>query len=78
MITGSILVGLGFILFGYAYFAYKKETNNLAEAKKQDLVTYYLDLAYNMLPFKLWMALAGIILVLTGVVIIIVNIPLVL
>lgn len=73
MTAGLILTGLGLILFGYAYFNYKKQTNSLAEIKKQDLVTYYLDLAYNMLPYKILSAVIGIVLVLTGTIVLILN-----
>ncbi|HBQ87066.1 MAG TPA: hypothetical protein DER33_03200 [Syntrophomonas sp.] len=74
MTAGLVLISLGLFLFGYAYLNYKKQINNLAEIKKQDLVSYYLDLAYEMLPYKLWSAIAGIILVLTGTIVLIVNI----
>lgn len=73
MTTGLILIGLGLLLFGYAYFYYKKQTAKLADIKKQDLVTYYLDLAYDLLPYKLWSAVIGILLVLIGVIVIIVS-----
>lgn len=72
-LTGLILTGLGLLLFGYAFASYKIQVNHLAEIKKEDLVTYYLDLAYDMLPYKLWSAVIGVVLVLVGVIVLIVS-----
>lgn len=78
MQIGLIFIGVGLILFGYAYFRYKQEQKNLASIKLDDLVSYYLDLAYNLLPVPFWSAVTGILLAVIGVVVIIINIPVVL
>lgn len=77
MQIGLILIGMGLILFCYAYLRYKQEQKNLASIKLEDLVSYYLDLAYNLLPVPFWSAIIGILLAVIGVVVIIINIPIV-
>lgn len=77
MTAGLTLTGLGIVLFLYAYCNYKKEQADLAEVKKQDLVSYYLDLAYNLLPYKFWSAILGIVLMVVGIVVVLVKLPLV-
>ncbi|MGI5921805.1 MAG: hypothetical protein ACOX6I_08735 [Syntrophomonadaceae bacterium] len=74
MKIGFVILGLGLVLFCYAFFRFKQEQLNLRNIKSEDLVSYYLDLAYNLLPVPLWSALSGIALVIIGVVVILANI----
>lgn len=77
MKTGLILLVTGVVVFLYAYFRYKKEQQNLALVKEQDLIAYYLDLAFNLLPIPFWSAIIGLLLVIIAVIVILVNIPVV-
>ncbi|MEN6462874.1 MAG: hypothetical protein ABFC94_16090 [Syntrophomonas sp.] len=74
MQIGLILIGMGLILFFFAYFRYKQEQKSLAQIKLEDLVSYYLDLAYNLLPIPFWSAIIGIVLALLGIIVIFLNI----
>lgn len=73
MKAGLILIGVGLVLFFYAYLNYKQEAHKRADVKKQDLVDYYLDLAYCLLPGKLCCGLIGAVLVIAGIIVTLVN-----
>lgn len=75
MKIGLIFIILGVIMFAYSYLRYKNEQRKLALVKKEDLVTYYLDLALNLLPVPLWSAVIGILLAFIGLIVVLVNIP---
>lgn len=74
MKAGIITLIIGLIGILYAYAAYKKTDISLAEIKKEDLVSYYLELALHLIPVPFWAFLGGIIVVLIGIIIIIVSI----
>lgn len=63
-----VLLLLGSILFVYAGLVYRQISHDLQEAKKGDLVAYYLDLFYRLLPGPFWCAAAGIILMLLALI----------
>lgn len=73
MKTGIIILITGFIGILYAYITYKKTDISLAEIKKEDLVSYYLELALHLIPVPIWAFLGGITMVLIGIAIIIVS-----
>lgn len=59
---------LGLVLFIYAYLAYRKISRDLQDVKKDDLVAYYLDLFYRLLPGPFWSAVAGLVLMLLALI----------
>lgn len=77
MKTGLILVLIGLLMELIAYLIYKKTAKNLMPIKKDDLVAYYLELAYRLLPVPFWTICLGLVLCLVGIVVIIINIPVV-
>lgn len=76
MKTGLIILLCGILLLAFAYFRYKSTENNLMPIKKDDLVAFYLELAYRLLPVPFWCACIGIVAVVTGLIWILVSIPL--
>lgn len=66
--TAVVLMGLGLILFFYGGCCYLKISQELRELKKEDLVAYYLDLFYRMLPRPFWSAVAGLILIILSLI----------
>lgn len=75
MIIGLIFLGISLILITYAYLSYKKVAQNLVPVKQEDLVSYYLDLAYQLLPVPFWCALLGIVLLVVALIIILISLP---
>lgn len=63
-----VLFLLGLLLFAYAGLVYRHTSLDLKEVKKEDLVAYYLDLIYRLLPGPFWFAAAGIILMLAALI----------
>jgi len=74
---GVILLLIGVLLMLFAYWKYKKTQNSLMPVKKDDLVAYYLELTYRLLPLPLWSACLGIVLFIIGLIWVVVSIPLV-
>lgn len=66
--TAMILMGLGLMLFSYGGWCYIKISRELRELKEEDLVAYYLDLFYRMLPRPFWSAVAGLILIILSLI----------
>lgn len=75
MKIGLILLAISLLLLFYAYWRYKKAAQSLIPVKQEDLVSYYLDLAYNLLPVPFWSALLGIALFLVAIIIILISLP---
>ncbi len=75
MTVGLILLAISIFLIAWAYLSYKKAARNLAPLKQEDLVSYYLDLAYQLLPVPFWCALLGMALLLVAVITILISIP---
>lgn len=75
MVFGFIILGISLILITYAYLSYKKVAQILAPVKQEDLVSYYLDLAYQLLPVPFWCALIGVGFLLISLIIILISIP---
>lgn len=73
MQTGIIITVIGLLSVLYAYLAYKKADLSLAEIKKEDLVSYYLELALKLIPVPFWAFVGGVILALTGIITIIIS-----
>lgn len=59
----AVLMGLGLILFSYGGWCYLSISRELRQLKEEDLVAYYLDLFYRMLPRPLWSAVIGLVLI---------------
>lgn len=64
-----ILLAIGVILLLYAYLSYCRIQKGLRTLKEEDLVSYYLDLFYQLLPVPFWSAVAGLVLVVTSLII---------
>jgi len=64
----AVLLLLGLILFSYGALAYLKISRQLQELKKEDLVAYYLDLFYQLLPRPFWSAVIGLALLILAIV----------
>jgi len=71
--TGLWLLLIGVLLGGMAYISYKRAESSLLTLKKEDLVSYYLELALRLLPFPFWTLLLSILLILAGLVVLLVN-----
>jgi len=77
-----MLVGLIFFIVGlaamlYAFLSYRRVDRSLRAVKAEDLVSYYLELSYQMLPIPFWSAVLGGVSFLTGLIIILVKLPVV-
>ena len=75
MTIGLIFLAIALILISYAYLSYKKVAHNLLPVKQEDLVSYYLDLVYNLLPVPFWSGLLGMALLLVAIIIILFSLP---
>lgn len=75
MVFGFIILGISLILITYAYLSYKKVAQTLEPLKQEDLVSYYLDLTYQLLPVPFWCALLGTGLLLVSLITILISIP---
>jgi len=71
--TGLWLLLIGVLLVGLAYFSYKRAESSLLTLKKEDLVSYYLELALRLLPFPFWSLFLGILLIVAGLVVLLAN-----
>jgi len=76
--AGFVLMGIGLLLISFSYIVYKRTEKKLNPLKKEDIVSYYLDLALHLLPLPLWSAVLGLLLFIIAIIVIIVKIPLVL
>ncbi|MGI6467838.1 MAG: hypothetical protein GXZ09_02615 [Syntrophomonadaceae bacterium] len=63
-----VLLLLGLILFAYGAVFYLKISRKLQEIKKEDLVAYYLDLFYELLPRPFWSAVVGLALLILAII----------
>ena len=73
MNTGLCLLLIAWILIGLAYISYKRAESSLLNLKKEDLVSYYLELALRLLPVPFWTLFLGILLILAGLVVLLVS-----
>ncbi len=73
MNTGLWLLLIGVLLVGLAYISYKRAENTLVTLKREDLVSYYLELALRLLPFPFWSFFLGILIIVAGLVLLLVN-----
>jgi len=71
-----LLVGLG--LVAYTYINYLRAARKFDHIKKEDLVSYYLDLANFLYPYPFWSGVLGILTIIAAVIIVLINIPVVL
>lgn len=77
MVIGIILFVVGFLAMFYAFLSYKRVDRNLSAVKEEDLVSYYLELSYQMLPAPFWSAVLGAVSFLIGLVVVLVKLPVV-
>lgn len=77
MTIGLIIFAIAILMIAYAYLSYKRVDHNLADIKQEDLVSYYLELFYDLLPVPVWSGILGVVLLAISLVVIIVNIPMV-
>ena len=73
MNTGLWLLLIGVLLVSLAYISYKRAESSLLTLKKEDLVSYYLELALRLLPFPFWSLFLGILLIVAGLVVLLAN-----
>lgn len=77
MKIGLYLLLIGLLLLSFAYISYRRSESRLQDVKKEDLVTYYLDLAYQLFPIPFWCGVVGITTTLAAVIVIIIYLPVV-
>ncbi|SHH00109.1 hypothetical protein SAMN02745221_01449 [Thermosyntropha lipolytica DSM 11003] len=73
MSIGISLIIIGLISMLYAYITYKKADLLLAEIKKEDVVSYYLELALHLIPVPFWCFLGGITFTLIGIIVLLIS-----
>ncbi len=77
MKTGLTIFLFGLLLVAFAYCRYRNTEKQLMPIKKDDLVAFYLELAYRLLPVPFWCACIGVTLIIIGLIWTLVSIPLV-
>lgn len=77
MKIGLIMFALGLLLLGCAYISYLRTARQLEQTKKEDLVSYYLDLVWHLFPMAFWSGVIGAVSIIVAVIVILVHIPLV-
>jgi len=68
-----LLVGLG--LVAYTYINYLWAARKFSQIKKEDLVSYYLDLARFLYPVPFWSGIVGIVTIVIAIIVVLINIP---
>lgn len=68
-----LLVGLG--LVAYTCINYYWAANKFSRIKKEDLVSYYLDLAHFLYPVPFWSGVVGIVTIVIAIIVVLINIP---
>ena len=77
MKVGLIFLGIGLILLLYGFISYHRAVKSLLALKKEDLVSYYLDLAIKLLPLPFWCFISGALITIVALIVLLVSIPLV-
>lgn len=75
MKVGLLLLLIGLVLVAFTYSAYLLATKKFGQIKKEDLVSYYIDLAKFLYPVPFWSGVVGIVTVLISIIVVLVNIP---
>ena len=75
MKVASVLLLIGLVLVIFAYSAYLLATKKFGHIKKEDLVSYYIDLAKFLYPVPFWSGVVGIVTVLIAIIVVLVNVP---
>ncbi|MGB4701288.1 MAG: hypothetical protein GXX02_10100 [Syntrophomonadaceae bacterium] len=75
MKAGLILLAIGLGLVAYTYISYLRAAQRFNHIKKEDLVSYYLELADLLYPLPFWSGLIGILTVIVAVIIVLISIP---
>jgi hypothetical protein len=73
--VGLLLLLIGLVLVALTYSAYLFATKKFSQIKKEDLVSYYIDLAKFLYPVPFWSGIIGIVTVLVAIIVVLVNIP---
>lgn len=75
MKAGLVILVVGLGLVAYTYINYVWAARKFDHIKKEDLVSYYLDLAHFLYPFPFWSGIIGILTIIIAVIIVLINIP---
>lgn len=73
--VGLLLLAIGLGLVAFTYSTYLLATKKYSHIKKEDLVSYYIDLAKYLYPVPFWSGVIGVVMVLIAVIVVLVNIP---
>lgn len=73
--AGLIILVIGLGLVAYTYINYVLAARKLDHIKKEDLVSYYLDLANFLYPLPFWSGIIGILTIIVAVIMVLINIP---
>lgn len=76
MTIALVLMVTGLIAVLYAVLAYRNADQRLADIKKEDLVSYYIDLALQLLPVPFWAFIIGALAFIIGLITVIIYIVL--
>lgn len=75
MKAALILFVVGLVLVAYTYMNYLWASNKFSQLKKEDLVSYYLDLAQFLYPVPFWSGVFGIVAIVIALIVVLINIP---
>ncbi|HAA09227.1 MAG: hypothetical protein ACOX6F_03690 [Syntrophomonadaceae bacterium] len=75
MKAGLIIFLVGLVLVAYTYINYLWASNKLSQLKKEDLVSYYLDLAQFLYPVPFWSGVIGMVAIVIALIVVLINIP---
>lgn len=76
MKVGLLMLVAGLSLVAYTYRSYVKTNQQLVQVKKEDLVSYYLDLAWHLYPIPFWSGVIGMVTTVIAVLVLLIHIPL--
>ncbi|MEA1960402.1 MAG: hypothetical protein U9N81_03770 [Bacillota bacterium] len=75
MKTAIVLLVIGIVMVLCTYTHYLRISKGLTAVREEDLVSYYLNLAGEMVPLPLWSGLIGIVLLLIGIIMLLIHLP---
>ncbi len=75
MIIGLTISALGALMILFTWISYRRAATSLCLVREADLVSYYLDMAIRLLPVPFWSGLIGLVLLIVGIIIILINLP---
>lgn len=75
MKAGLVILLVGFGLIAYTYISYLWASRKFNHIKKEDLVSYYLDLAHFLYPLPFWSGIIGIVTIVISLIVVLINIP---